>query len=55
LESHRVLVDDARVVRWARPSFIVFAVVMVPWTVYIAGTLPASSLRIRTWRGPAST
>jgi hypothetical protein len=33
--------DDARVVRWAGPLFVIFAVIMVPWTVYIAETLPA--------------
>ena len=39
--ENKVLVDDARVVRWAGPLFVIFAVIMVPWTVYIAETLPA--------------
>lgn len=39
--ENRVLVDDARIVRWAGPLFVLFAVIMVPWTVYIGETLPA--------------
>jgi len=41
MKENRVLVDDARVVRWAGPLFVIFAVIMVPWTAYIAETLPA--------------
>lgn len=39
--ENRVLVDDARIVRWAGPLFVLFAMIMVPWTVYIGETLPA--------------
>jgi hypothetical protein len=39
--ENKVLVDDARVVRWAGPLFALFAVIMVPWTVYIGESLPS--------------
>jgi hypothetical protein len=39
--DNKVLTDNARVVRWAGPLFILFAVIMLPWTVYIAATLPS--------------
>jgi hypothetical protein len=39
--ENKVLVDDARVVRWAGPLFTLFAVIMVPWTVYIGESLPS--------------
>jgi hypothetical protein len=31
--ENKVLVADARGVRWAGPLFVLFAVIMVPWTV----------------------
>lgn len=34
-------IDDPRVVRWAGPAFALFSLVMVPWTIYLAVTLPA--------------
>ena len=39
--DNKVLTDNARVVRWAGPLFTLFAVVMLPWTAYIAATLPS--------------
>lgn len=41
MKENQALADEARVVRWAGPLFVVFAVIMVPWTVYIAETLPS--------------
>jgi hypothetical protein len=34
-------IDDPRSVRWAGPAFALFSLVMVPWTIYLAITLPA--------------
>ena len=31
---------DTRVVRWVGPAFVLFSVVMVPWTVYLGYSLP---------------
>ena len=39
--ENEVLVDNARVVRWAGPSFALFSLIMVPWTVYLAYSLPS--------------
>lgn len=39
--DNKVLTDNARVVRWAGPLFTLFAVIMLPWTVYIGATLPS--------------
>jgi hypothetical protein len=36
-----VLADDARVVRWAGPAFVLFSVIMVPWTIFLGYSLPA--------------
>ncbi|HEV3291384.1 MAG TPA: hypothetical protein VG123_20580, partial [Streptosporangiaceae bacterium] len=38
------LTDDTRAVRWAGPLFALFAVIMVPWTVYIGESLPRRQL-----------
>ncbi|MGE5135045.1 MAG: hypothetical protein ACM32E_19320 [Gemmatimonadota bacterium] len=38
--ENEVLLDDARIVRWAGPAFALFSLVMVPWTVYLAYSLP---------------
>ena len=35
------LADSAKVVRWAGPAFVLFSVVMVPWTIYLGYSLPA--------------
>jgi hypothetical protein len=42
--DNKVLTDNARVVRWAGPLFTLFAVIMVPWTVYIGESLPMRQL-----------
>ncbi len=38
--ENEVLVDDARLVRWAGPAFALGSVTMLPWTVYLAYSLP---------------
>jgi hypothetical protein len=35
-----VLVDNARVVRWAGPAFVLFSLILLPWIVYLAYSLP---------------
>lgn len=42
--ENSVLTDDARAVRWAGPLFALFALIMVPWTVYIGESLPRRQL-----------
>ena len=42
--ENAVLTDNARAVRWAGPLFILFALIMVPWTVYIGASLPRRQL-----------
>jgi hypothetical protein len=42
--ENAVLTDDTRAVRWAGPLFALFAVIMVPWTVYIGESLPMRQL-----------
>jgi hypothetical protein len=39
--ENAVLVDNARIVRWAGPAFVLFALIMLPWIVYLAYTLPS--------------
>jgi hypothetical protein len=39
--ENAVLVDNARVVRWAGPAFTLFSLVLLPWTVYLAYSLPS--------------
>jgi hypothetical protein len=34
------LTESAQLARWAGPAFILFSVIMLPWTVYLAYTLP---------------
>jgi hypothetical protein len=34
--ENAVLVDNARVIRWAGPAFALFALILLPWTVYLA-------------------
>jgi len=38
---------SARIARWAGPAFIVFSVALVPWTVYLAYTLPSRQVSHR--------
>ena len=42
--ENQVLTDDARVVRWSGPMFALFSVILVPWIIYIARSLPAREL-----------
>ena len=36
--------EDTRAVRWTGPLFALFALIMVPWTVYIGESLPRRQL-----------
>ena len=38
--ENAVLTDEARVVRWTGPLFAVFSVILLPWTIYLALSLP---------------
>jgi len=42
--ENAVLTDNARAVRWAGPLLALFALIMVPWTVYIGESLPQRQL-----------
>ncbi len=42
--ENAVLTDDTRLVRWAGPVFALFSVILLPWTAYIAVSLPARQL-----------
>jgi hypothetical protein len=42
--GNRVLPDNARLVRWAAPVFLGGAIVLVPWIVVAAITLPSHQL-----------
>jgi hypothetical protein len=39
-----VLTDNARLVRWAGPSFVLFSLILLPWTIYIGISLPPRQL-----------
>jgi hypothetical protein len=39
--ENRVFVDNARLVRWAGPAFALCSLALIPWTVYLAYSLPA--------------
>jgi hypothetical protein len=39
--ENAVLADEARVVRWTGPVFALFSLILLPWTIYLAGSLPA--------------
>ena len=36
--------DNARLVSWAGPAFILFAIVLIPWTIYLGLKLPSMQL-----------
>ncbi len=38
--ENAVLTDEARVVRWTGPLFALFSVILLPWTIYLAQSLP---------------
>jgi hypothetical protein len=42
--ENAVLTDETRVVRWTGPLFALFSLILVPWTIYIAGSLPAQQV-----------
>ena len=42
--ENTVLVDQSRLIRWVGPMFALFSVVLVPWIVYIAVSLPSRQL-----------
>ena len=42
--ENAVLTDNSRIVRWTGPMFALFAVILFPWIIYIAKTLPARQL-----------
>lgn len=42
--ENAVLTDGARVVRWTGPVFGLFSLIMLPWTVYVAASLPSREL-----------
>jgi hypothetical protein len=39
--ENAVLADNARVVRWAGPAFALFSLILLPWIVYLACSLPS--------------
>lgn len=42
--GNAVFTDETRVVRWTGPLFALFSLILVPWTIYIAGSLPAQQV-----------
>ena len=42
--ENAVLTDDSRVVRWTGPLFALFSVILLPWIVYLAVTLPSRQI-----------
>jgi hypothetical protein len=42
--ENAVLVDQSRLIRWVGPVFALLSVLMVPWIVYIAVSLPSRQL-----------
>jgi len=42
--ENAVLTDQTRVVRWTGPLFALFSLVLLPWTIYLAGSLPAEQV-----------
>jgi hypothetical protein len=39
--ENAVLADNARVVRWAGPALVLFSLILLPWIVYLAYSLPS--------------
>ena len=39
--ENAVLVDSARLVRWAGPAFALFSLILLPWIAYLAYSLPS--------------
>jgi hypothetical protein len=42
--ENAVLTDEARVVRWTGPLFAVCSTILLPWTIYLAESLPGSQV-----------
>jgi hypothetical protein len=42
--ENAVFTDETRVVRWAGPLFAMFSLILLPWTIYMAGSLPAEQV-----------
>ncbi len=42
--ENAVITDNARLVRWTGPMFALFAVILLPWIVYLGISLPARQL-----------
>jgi hypothetical protein len=42
--ENAVLTDNSRVVRWAGPVFALFSIILLPWIVYLAVTLPSRQI-----------
>ena len=42
--ENAVLTDNAKLVRWTGPTFALFSLIMLPWSVYIGISLPARQL-----------
>jgi hypothetical protein len=42
--ENAVLVDNARVVRWTGPAFVLFSLILLPWIAYLAYSLPSRQL-----------
>jgi hypothetical protein len=52
--ENAVFVDNARLVRWAGPAFALFSLALLPWTAYLAYSLPSrqvSSHYAIAWAG----
>lgn len=39
-----VLAADVRLVRWAGPAFVLFSVILLPWSIYLGFSLPSRQL-----------
>jgi hypothetical protein len=39
--ENAVLLDDARIVRWTGPLFVLFSLILLPWTIYLGTSLPS--------------
>jgi hypothetical protein len=39
-----VLADDVRLIRWAGPAFVLFSVILLPWSIYLGFSLPSRQL-----------
>lgn len=42
--ANRVLVDNARLVRWAAPAFVICSLMLLPWIAVLGTTLPQRQL-----------